>query len=167
MGGSPLDLSGADTTGFAALDAGRYQAEVFELSWDSVKNSDGTGKMPAGTPMLKVQFKILEPRIDDKVIDQDRRAFTQYVIPPKGYDAKKAATMKGMVARFFMAIGFTEEQVKSPKFDPDFEDLKGRPCVVTLNKYLYPDDPETGEWRNSVKGVKPAGSVVGAASGLL
>lgn len=163
----PLNLSDADTRGFDALDAGKYNAEVFEMSWDAVKNTDGQGKMPAGTPMLKVQFKILEPKIDGELVDQDRRQFTQFVIPPADYDKKKAATMKGIVARFFMALGFTEEQVKSPKFDPDFEDLKGRPCVITLSKYLYPDDPETGEWRNQVKGVKAAGTPVGVVSGLL
>lgn len=167
MSGGPLDLSGADTHGFDALDAGRYDAEVYEMSWDAVKNTDGKGKMPAGTPMLKIQFKILEPKIDNEVIDQDRRVFTQFVIPPRDYDPKKSATMKGMVARFFMALGFEEDQVKSSSFEPDFDELKGTPCVVVLNKYLYPEDPETGEWRNSVKGVKPVGSGVGTSSGLL
>lgn len=163
----PLDLSGADLKGFDALDAGRYDAEVVEVSWDAVKNADGTGKLPTGTPMLKAQLRVLEPKIDGEVIDQDRRVFTQYPNPPADYDPKKRAIMQGMLARFFIALGFTEEQVKSKKFDPDFEDLKGRPCVVTLSKYLYPDNPETGEWRNNVKGVKPAGSNVGTGGGLL
>lgn len=163
----PLDLSGADLKGFDALDAGRYDAEIVEVSWDAVKNTDGKGKVPAGTPMLKVQFRILEPMLDGEPVDQDRRVFTQYANPPKDYDAKKRAVMQGMIARFFIAVGFTEEQVKSNKFDPDFEDLKGRACVVTLSKYLYPDNPETGEWRNQVKGVKPAGSGVGTGSALL
>ena len=167
MSSSPLDLSGANTSGFDALDAGRYDAEVYEMSWDAVKNADGKGKMPTGTPMLKIQFKVMEPKIDGQVVDQDRRVFTQFVIPPKDYDEKKASTMKGMVARFFMALGFEEDQVKSGGFDPDFDELKGTPCVVVLSKYLYPDDPETGEWRNQVKGVKPAGTGVGASTGLL
>jgi hypothetical protein len=167
MNAGPLDLSGADTKGFDALDAGRYDAEVYEISWDAVKNTDGTGKMPSGTPMLKIQFKVLDPKIDGESLNQDRRVFTQFVIPPKDYDQKKSATMKGMVARFFMALGFEEEAVKSSEFTPDFEALKGTPCVVVLNKYLYPPDPETGEWRNQVKGVKPAGTGVGTSTGLL
>lgn len=163
-----LDLGNADIKGFAALDAGRYAAEVYEVSWDHIKNADGTGKMPAGTPMLKVQFKVLQPLIDGVPVDQDRRVFTQYVNPPKDYDAKKSSIMKGMIARFFIAIGFTEEEVKDKKFDPELEDLKGRACDVVLSKYLYPDNPETGEWRNQVKGVKAAGSGSAAGgSGLL
>lgn len=163
----PLNLSDADVRGFDALDAGRYDAEVWEMSWDAVKNTDGQGKMPAGTPMMKVQFKILQPMIDGEAVDQDRRVFTQYVVPPKDYDAKKRATMNGMIARFFIALGYEEAEVKNPKFDPDFEDQKGKPCVVVLSKYLYPDNPETGEWRNQVKAVKAAGSGVGANTGGL
>ena len=55
----PLDLSGANTAGFEAVDAGRYNAAVAEMSWDAVKNTSGQGKTPAGTPMLKVRFKLI------------------------------------------------------------------------------------------------------------
>src|SRR5436305_1691799 len=115
MAVGPLDLSNADLKGFAALDAGRYDAEIFEVSWDATKGGDNA-KLPKGSPLLKIQFKILNPMIDGQVIDQDRRAFTQYAIPPKGYDAKKSATMKGMVARFFIAAGYPEEEVASKSF---------------------------------------------------
>lgn len=168
MSAGPLDLSGADLKGFDALDAGRYDAEVVELSWDAVKNTDGQGKVPAGTPMLKAQFRILEPKIDGEVLEQDRRAFTQYVNPPADYDPKKRATMQGMIARFFIALGFTEEEVKSKKFDPDFETLKGTPAVVTLSKVQkYGTKPEDDEWDNKITGVRPAGSNTGGGGGLL
>lgn len=164
--GGPLDLSNADTSGFAPIDAGRYNATVFEIKMDAVKNPDGTGKMPAGTPMMKVQFKVNEPQVDGKVIDQDRRVFTQFVIPPKGYDQKKANTMNGMVASFFIATGDDEAKVKSPKFNPDFEDYIGREVVVVVSKEEYPKD--SGEFQNRVKGVKKAGTLVGTSSpGLL
>ena len=157
----PLNLADADLSGFDPLEPGRYNAEVFEISWDAVKNTDGTGKMPAGTPMLKIQFKITdEPNVN-------RRVFCTYVNPPKDYDQAKAAKMRGMIARFFMAIGFSEEDVRSTKFDPDFDELRERPCVVVLGK-----EPKRtregviveGEFNNPVKGVKPAGSIVGSDS---
>lgn len=162
---TPLDLAGADLKGFAALDAGRYNAEVSEMAMDAVKNTSGEGAMPAGTPMIKVQFKILDPKIGGEPIDQDRRIFSQYIIPPPDYDKKKAATMKGMLARFFIALGDDEKKVTSAKFSPDFEDYIGRPCVLVLSKVpdaTYGDDEG---WKNNIKGVKPAGSAVGTDGG--
>lgn len=167
-GMGPLDLSTADTRGFPALDAGQYNAEIFEMSMDAVKNADGQGKMPAGTPMIKVQYKITNPRIDGEEIDQDRRAFQSYTIPPKGYDKKKADILTGMIARFFIAIDFPEETVKSKTFAPDFEDCIGRSCTITLNKQRkYGTAPEDNEWENRVKNVKKAGEAAQATSGLL
>lgn len=160
-----LDLSGADLKGFDALDAGRYDAEVFAITMDAVKNISGEGKLPAGTPLMKVQFKILNPVIEGVAIEQDRRCFTQYAIPPKGYDPKKSATMNGMIARFFIATGDDEAKVLSKTFDPDFEDYIGRKVVVTLSKQQkYGTLPEDNEWDNSVKGVKAAGTATGTSS---
>jgi hypothetical protein len=160
-----LDLSDANLKGFEALDAGRYDAEIVELSMDAVKNTDGTGKMPAGTPMVKAQFRVLNPKIDGEVIDQDRRAWKTYIVPPKGHDPKKAATMKGMIARFFMALGVDEEKVTAPDFDPDFEDFEGAPCVITLSKIRkYGTSPEDNEWDNRVTGVKKAGAPTGGGA---
>lgn len=152
----PLNLQDADIKGFDALDPGKYNAEVFAITMDAVKNTDGTGKMPSGTPMIKVQVKILDPRIDDQLLDQDRRAFTSFSIPPKGYDAKKAKIINGMIARFFIALGEPEEKVLSNKFDPNFDDYIGRACVVSLSKEEYPKG--SGEYQNRIKGFKPAGS---------
>jgi hypothetical protein len=154
----PLNLADADLKGFEAVEPGRYNAEVFAITMDAIKNTSGEGKMPAGTPMMKVQFKLTDEGVEN------RRVFTQYVIPPTDYDAKKAATMKGMIARFFIALGETEEAVRSKKFDPEFDNYVGRPCVVVLSKEEY-----NGEWQNRVKGVKPAGEgATGAGqSGLL
>lgn len=157
----PLNLSDADLSGFDPLEPARYNAEVFDIAWDAVKNTDGTGKMPAGTPMLKIQFKITdEPH-------ENRRVFVTYVNPPKDYDQSKAAKMRGMIARFFIACGDTEETVRNKNFDPDFEDYKGRPVVVVVGKEPKKDRQGNiieGEFNNPVKGVKPAGSIVGAAA---
>jgi hypothetical protein len=115
--------------------------------------------------MIKVQFKIT----DEGFVN--RRAFAQYIIPPKDYDKEKAAKIKGMLVRFLMALGEDEAKVKSAKYEPDFEDFLGRPCVVTLGKEPKKDQNGNiveGEFNNPVKGVKPAGTLVGAAdSGLL
>jgi hypothetical protein len=163
-----LDLSGADTSGFDPLEAGRYNAEVFEISVDAVKNPGG--KTPVGTPMIKVQFKLTgNEHIGDGL--ENRRVWTQYVVPPKDYDESKASKMKGMIARFFMALGDSEETVRSKNFNPDFEDYTGRPCVVVVGKEqkrTREGEIIQGEYNNPVKGVKPAGSIgEGVATGLL
>lgn len=164
----PLDLTGADLKGFVALDPGRYNAEVIKLEMDAVKNTSGQGKTPAGTPMIKVQFRVLEPKINGEVVEQDRRVFQTLVIPPKDYDAKKAATMKGMIARFFVALGESEEKVTGKGFNPmaDPEQYYGNQCVITLGKEPKKDGSGAvidDEFNNPVKGVKPAGTLVGSA----
>lgn len=167
MNAGPLNLADADLKGFDALDSGRYDAEVFNIKMDATKGGEGA-KTPAGTPLMKVQIKVLNPKIGGEVIDQDRRVFTQFVIPPKGYDPKKSATMNGMIARFLIATGDTEEMIRSKGFDPDWEDYKGRPLVVTLSKVQkYGTKPDDNEWENKVTGFKPAGSNTGGNSGLL
>lgn len=164
----PLDLGDADLRGFAPIDPGRYNAEIIEIKWDAVRNP---GKVPIGTPMLKAQFKVINPQIDGEVTDQDRRVFTQYVNPPKDYHPQKRATMLGMIARFFIALGFTEEDVRKPSFDPDFEELKGTPVVVTLGREPKKDrggNVVDGEFNNPVKKVDVAGKLEEAeGSGLL
>ena len=159
-----LNLSDADLSGFEPLDPGRYNAEVFEISMDAVKNLSGEGKMPAGTPMVKIQFKLTDESVNN------RRVFVTYVIPPKDYDTQKAAKMKGMIARFFMALGVDEETVRGKNFDPDFDDYIGKPCVVVVGKEqkrTRDGDIVDGEYNNPVKGVKPAGSIASATSGGL
>jgi hypothetical protein len=166
----PLNLSDANLKGFEALDPGRYNAEVFEITMDAVKNTSGTGKMPAGTPMVKVQYKITSNAAGDTEGIENHRAWQTFVIPPADYDEKKAQNMKGMLARFFIALGTPEETVLSKKFEPDFEDYVGLPCVVVLGKEPKKDmqgNVVEGEFNNPVKGVKPAGSLAGQEAGSL
>jgi len=159
-----LNLSDADLSGFEPLEPGRYNAEVFEMTTDAVKNLSGEGKMPAGTPMVKIQFKLTDESVNN------RRVFVTYVIPPDDYDPGKAAKMKGMIARMFIALGDSEETVRSKKFEPDFDDYIGRECVVVVGKeQKRTRDGEIidGEYNNPVKGIKPAGSIVSTTSGGL
>lgn len=165
----PLDLSGANTAGFEAVDAGRYNAAVAEMSWDAVKNTSGQGKTPAGTPMLKVRFKLISDLNGETDGVEGKSVFASYVVPPKDYEAKKAAIMQGMIVNLFVGLGDKEEDVKNKKFNPDFDDYISRECVVTVGKEPKKDQSGNiieGEYNNPVKGVKPAGSV-SAPSGLL
>lgn len=159
-----LDLSGADTSGFDALESRTYDCELFESKWAETKggdNPDGTPKkMPAGTPMLKLQFKVIEPE------HENRRLFDQFVIPPNDYDAEKRAKMLGALTRFFVAMGMEESDVKNKKFNINdaLADLQGQPVRVTVaKKQKYGTRPEDKEYDNEVKGYKRIGD--GASSG--
>jgi len=160
----PLNLSDGDTKGFDALDPGRYNAEVFDIGMDAVKNEGG--KTPVGTPMIKVQYRIVSDDQGNTDGVANRRVFQTFVIPPKDHDVKKAQTLKGMLIRFFVAMGEDEADVRNSKFDPDLEDYKGRECVVTLSKVPKKDrggNVIADEFNNQVQGVKPAGSIGASA----
>jgi Protein of unknown function (DUF669) len=164
-------LSDADTSGFQALEPGRYNAEIFELTLDAVKNTRGEGKLPTGTPMIKVQWRLTEDNDPPEL--ENRRVFQQMVIPPDNYEKRKAQIMKGMIANFFIALGVPEEEVRSKKFDPmsDPDEYIGRPAVIVVARQQKLDgatlEPIEGEFNNVVKGVKPAGEAVSTSSGLL
>jgi hypothetical protein len=149
----PLDLSDADTSGIKPVEAGTYAAEVFATEWRKTKGGPNA-KMPEGTPMLSVQVKLTANAQGDTQGIANRRAFTQFTIPPAGYDAGKAATMKGILATFLMAAGYPEDTVKSKKFNLEAakEELVGREIGVVLGiekKYGTED-----EYQNVIKGFK-------------
>lgn len=165
----PLNLAGADLKGFDAVDPGRYQAEIFEIKVDAVKNETGEGKLPAGTPMLKIQYRLVSDIQGNTEGIENRRVFQQLVIPPKGYDEKKASVMKGMVARFFMALGYTEDEVTGAKFDPDLSEQVGKEVTINVSREPKKDrsgEVIEGEFNNNVKSVKPR-QEAGVATGLL
>jgi hypothetical protein len=155
-----LDLSGADTSGFDPVDAGKYDAVVWEAEWKKTK-PDSNGAYGPNWPYISVQFKI-EGRINGQSVG-DRRVFASYFpSTPQGYDAQKAAKSQGSFVNFLVGLGFKEEDIKKTDFTIDFESWKGKPCAVVLSV--------NSEYNNNtVKGVKPAGSPVGtpSASGLL
>lgn len=163
MGGMALDLTGADTSGFDAMDAGTYDAVVFKAEMQETKGGPNA-KLPAGTPKLNIQFKITEGGEDGKYFN--RRQFTSYTFPPADYDKDKAAKMKGMLVRFLVAIGYEEKKVTAGKFNLDVEDLTGRECrIVVAKKPKYQGEP--GEMDNEVKGVKAPGSGGSSGGGLI
>jgi hypothetical protein len=166
--GGALDLSGADTSGFAALESDTYAGELFEYKWAATKggqNADGSQKkMPEGTPMLKLQFKIIQEGFEN------RRVFDQFVIPPGDYDAEKAAKMKGALVRYLVASGLEEDEVKSKKFklNDALDNLVGEPLKITVRKkQKYNTKPEDDEWDNEVVGYKKFDAATEGAGGKL
>jgi hypothetical protein len=166
--GGALDLSGADTSGFTPLESGTYDCELFSYEWRATKggtNDDGTPKkMPEGTPMLALQFKVIEPEFEN------RRFFDQFVIPPADYDKEKAAKMTGALVRWLVAMGLEESEVKTKKFNlgEALENLVGEPVRVTVGqKPKYNTKPEDKEMENVVKGYKSISEAAQPAGGLL
>jgi len=158
-----LDLSNADTSGFDALPSGRYRCSIFQAEMAETKGGENS-KLPAGTPMLKIQWQVHHPVAEPENADyENRRVFSQYVISPKDYE--NAAKLNGMLVRFLMAVGYEESEVTSKKFDLDIEDLVGRDADVTIGQKPDYNDPET--MTNEVKGVRPAGSAAPSSAGIL
>jgi Protein of unknown function (DUF669) len=150
-----LNLAGADTSGFDAIPSGKYAATVFEVEPCEVEGADG--KLPQGTPGYNVKFRVEGGEYDGRFL------WNRYWLPGDEYDATKGARMKGMFVNLLVALGHDEKKITSGSFKLDVEDLTGRECVVQVGQYTYDN-----ELRNNVKGVKPAGEAVGAASsGLL
>lgn len=152
MGLNLNSLKGADTKGFEAIPAGTYDALVYEAGHVEVKEGS-TGSLPAGTPGIKVQFKIDGGEYDN------RRVFSNYWIAPKGHDKKQV--MDNILASFLVALGFDEDDVTSGKLDIEYEDLVGRECRISVGTQTYNDTVS-----NNVKGVR-ARSEATAGSALL
>lgn len=151
-----LDLSYGDTAGFDAVDAGSYACTVYEIT---MEETSGQGKLPAGVPMVNVQFACQEEKF------LNRRFFNRYPLPSQDQHAN-AAFMVGNFINLLVALGEDEQKVKTKGFNPEkLEDLVGRECVVRVGKELYKRSPEDeGDWTNPVKSVKPAGSPTGSKS---
>lgn len=143
-----LDLSGANTSGPEALDSGTYDFELFDYK---VVGTKAGGKLPEGSPLYKLQFKCIEGEWEN------RRVFDQFAIPPSDYDKDARETMLGMLARFLMAMGLDEKEVKSKKFNLNdaLTNLIGHPVKITVEKVQkYDTKPEDKLFQNNVKGYK-------------
>jgi len=159
MGGLNLNLSGAELKGFDAIPAGTYDAIVYEASMGETKGSEGA-VLPAGVPFLNIQFKIEGGDYDN------RRVFRKFIIAPEKVGGKKyehKAMMDGMLAKFFLAIGYSEDEVMSESFEPDMEDLNGKECRIQV-KYKAETDQYPAS--NEVAAVRPR-SEVSAGSALI
>lgn len=148
-----LDLSGADTSGFEPVPMGSYNATVFEVD---TAETNGSGKLPEGVQMVKVQFAIQdEPYIN-------RRVFNNYVLPTPAQH-ENSARFLGTFVNFLVGVGEDEAKIKSKGFDQGkLKDLEGRECVIRVKigktSEEYPDP------QNQLVSVKPAGSPVAGGS---
>lgn len=158
-----LDLSGADTSGFDAMPSGRYRCSIFSAEMTETKGSESS-KLPAGTPMIKVQWQVhFNVNDPEDAQYENRRLFSNYSIPPAGYENE--AKLKGMLVRFLVALGYEESEVTGKKFNLDIEDLVGKDADVTVGQKPDYHDPEV--MTNDVKGVRPAGSSAASTAGIL
>lgn len=148
--GLALNLAGADKGGFEAIPSDTYDCAIQEVTMTETKSEDGA--LPKGTPGLNVQFRVVGGDFDN------RRLFNTYWIAPKKYEKK--AMMDGMLARFFVALGFDEELVTGGSFEPETDELVGLECRVVVGQREY-----LNEMQNVVKNVKPVGS--GSTSSLI
>jgi hypothetical protein len=166
-----LNLTEADESGFNPLPPGQYLCEIFSAEMAATKGREGSA-LPKGTPMLRIQYKVLstadgDPEVWDdaeeeniKLEGKNRRLFDNLVAPPKEIDGEPYEyyeMMNGQIVRRFMAFGFEKDEIKNPKgFNPDLEALEGTQVVVTVGRDAQ---------GNPVKGVKAAGDR--EAAGLL
>jgi len=66
----------------------------------------------------------------------------------------------GNFVNFLIAAGEDAAKIKSKGFDlSKLDSLEGNEVVVRVTRQEYPKD--SGEYTNSVRGVKPAGSATG------
>ena len=151
-----LDLSGADTKGFEPLSAGPWPAIVHAA--EMVETSGGpNAKLPAGTPMLKVQFRCTDPEYDT------HRVFGNFpTVAPPEYDKTKASKMLGNLVNFLIGVGYDEKKVRSGNFTLEAEDLIGRECDIIVSVKPGYNDPTTKQ--NELRGVKPLGTATAAAA---
>lgn len=162
----PLDLSGADTTGFDPVPSGQYKVEVLEFKPTSIAE-DTEGKLPPGTPGYAVQLKIVGNAEGDEGEDYEyfnRRVFTRFYLPDETYDKTKGARMKGMFVKFLTAVGYEESEVMSGTFQLDPDDVEGREAIATLGI-----QPEQGGYpaQNKVNSMKSLSEATATASGLM
>lgn len=163
MGGLNLDLSGASESSFEALPSAWYNATIFDVEMRATKGGP-EAKLPAGTPMMAVQFRIADGEYEN------RRVFTQFVIAPakivdkdtnKKVDNPNKGTSDGILYGFLKAVGFDPDEIKSGNFNLDFDEMKGRALRIKLGQREY-----NGNIQNEVKGTKAAGEDTQSADDL-
>jgi len=162
-----LDLTEREDASFEPIPAGKYRASVFEAE---ERATGGGGKLPEGTPMIAIQWKLEEALFDAGMNIENRRVFSQNVVPPKEIDGepyKNYKMMNGIIFRLLESIGYTEAELSSGDFELDYDDMKGREAILTVGRYTY-KDPDTAEEtvRNNVKGFRPVREAE-TASGVL
>lgn len=162
-----LDLTEREDASFEPVPGGKYLATVYEAE---ERLTGGNGKLPEGTPMIAIQWRLDKALFDTEVSVENRRVFSQNVIPPKeinGQPYKNYKMMNGIIFRLLEAIGYNQEELSKTDFELDYDDMKAREAIITVGRYTY-KDPDTAEEtvRNNVKSFRPAKETE-SASGIL
>jgi hypothetical protein len=156
-----LDLSHADDSAkFNPLPEGTYSAHIVEAT---MQESKGTGKLPEGTPQIKVRFEVDADDIPEaekdekgKTIPYSKSVFSYYAITPKDYANKE--TMDNILYGFLKAVGYDIDDLKSGKFKFEPEDLAGRKCQLVLSVRDYTSNDGETRQSNNVRYVKAPGA---------
>ncbi len=126
------------------IEAGPQNAEIVEVT---EKQTKGGGKLPEGTPMLNVRFKVTDGQY------AKRNFFRTFVIPPekiKGKPYEHYNMMLAQVVDFLKAVGYSKDEIKSGAYK-DFDTFRGRLCTIVIG---IQNSDEYGE-SNVVKAVRP------------
>ena len=158
-----LDLTTAAEGGFDPLPQGRYNATIRKAE---MRETSGTGKMPAGTTMLNVGFEIDKDDIPEHPEAKKGKNFTTYVfkgypIPDKGYE--KHDQLMGILIGMLKATGLwsDEELREEGGFHLDENDLLGCRVIVKVSQREYVDNAtEEKRTTNQVDGVLPSAASV-------
>lgn len=169
MSPGPLNLTDFDEpTSYDAVQPGKYFVTV-EDAEDRETQGGENAKMPEGTPLIWVHFKVTgkvgeEEQGEDESPFYNRRFFRNLVVPPEDYDSKKRKQMNGMLVSLYRACGWTMEEITSGTFNVEAQDLIERKLIVQVNRRAR-KDPETkkptGETENQVIGFFPLDSADG------
>lgn len=157
-----LNLAGADLTAgeFEPIPTAWYKAYVVKME-DKFTKGGEDAKLPQGTPMLNIHFKIADGE------HEGRYQFRTLVIPPAKVNGKKYEhyqSMMGQVAKFFICLGEDEATVLGGEFDiSDRERFIGREIGIKVKLY---NNTFKGEMDNKVEGFKLASELDAVGAGV-
>lgn len=166
--GLGLNLAGADLSGFDAIASGWYHCAVVELKMKETKGSEGSA-LPKGTPMINAQFKVVQEEDSEGKKVKNRRLFRQLIIAPDKVGGKKyehKEVMDRILGQFFKALGYSDDEIKSGDFNPDFEEIKDKELLVNVGQKQKYGAPK-GVMDNEVKGFRPLSGNEGSGTGLI
>ncbi len=163
MSPEPLNLTEWEEVSYEAVPTGKYWFEIMDAEERETAGGEGA-KLPKGTPMLWVHLRLTGRVGEDSGPDEDsayynKRVFSNMVVPPADYDPKKRKMMNGRLVNFFKAVGYTEEEITSGDWEPDYDELYERTGVVQIRKEKDKRDSSGQTFANSVQSFFPMESV--------
>lgn len=166
-----LDLSENEQRDFNPIPPGRYYAEVYECE---ERETGPGGKLPEGTPMIWVHFRITGKVGEDEGPTEDseywnRRVFRNLIVPPRELDGKAYKSYKmfnGAIVAFFKGLGYPEDEVIGGGFEPDLDEQVEKALIIQVSRKK--DEKAASGFKNEVEAFISLDSVdAGEKSGLL